>query len=180
VLAGLVTKKNAISPLMLGTLVVGFIGVVLILQPTISKDQWWHGLVGLLAGAIAALAYLQVASLGKAGEPEIRIVFYFALGSLIAGIVSVLFTGISMPGWAGFKWVLPIGISALLGQLMMTRAYARGSTLLVANLQYAGIIYSSLFGVWVFDDKLSSTAWIGIALVFVGGIGASVVRARAR
>jgi S-adenosylmethionine uptake transporter len=178
VLAGLVTRKNQVSPKMLATLVIGFIGVMLILQPTISKDQWWHGLVGLLSGAIAALAYLQVAALGRTGEPEIRIVFYFALGSLIAGVVSILFTGFSNPGWLGFKWVLPIGVTALLGQLMMTRAYSRGSTLLVANLQYAGIIYSSFFGVWIFNDKLSSTAWIGIALVIIGGVGASIVRAR--
>ena len=41
--------------------------------------------VGLLSGMMAAFAYLQVMALGKLGEPEVRTVFYFAVGSAVAG-----------------------------------------------------------------------------------------------
>ena len=51
----------------------------------IEQDQLWHGLVGLLSGMLAAIAYLQVTALGRAGEPENRIVFYFSLGGVAAG-----------------------------------------------------------------------------------------------
>ncbi len=176
VIQSVFTKSKRVSPAMLTTLIVGFLGVVLILQPTIRQDQWWYGVVGLLSGAVAALAYLQVAALGQAGEPEIRIVFYFALGSLVVGAGVALLGGLSQPGWVGFKWILPIGVSATAGQLLLTRAYSRGSTLLVANLQYSGIIYSCLLGVLIFNDQLSSTAWIGIALVLLGGLGATYLR----
>ena len=60
-------------------MLLGFAGVALILRPTIEQDQLWHGLIGLLSGMIAATAYLQVTALGRAGEPEYRIVFYFSL-----------------------------------------------------------------------------------------------------
>jgi S-adenosylmethionine uptake transporter len=176
VIQSLLTQSKRASPAMLATLVVGFFGVILILQPTIRQDQWWHGVVGLLSGAVAALAYLQVAALGNAGEPEIRIVFYFSLGCVVVGAASLLFSGVSQPGWVGFKWILPIGISATAGQLLLTRAYSRGSTLLVANLQYSGIVYSSLLSVMIFNDQLSSTAWIGIVLVLLGGLGATYLR----
>ena len=56
-----------------------------VLRPTIDDDQLWHGLIGLLSGMIAAIAYLQVTALGRAGEPEYRIVFYFSLGGVAAG-----------------------------------------------------------------------------------------------
>ncbi|MFY9510016.1 MAG: DMT family transporter, partial [Rubrivivax sp.] len=63
----------------------GFVGVALILQPTIEQHQLWHGLGGLASGLLAAMAYLQISALGRAGEPEARTVFYFSLAGLVAG-----------------------------------------------------------------------------------------------
>lgn len=56
----------------------GFVGVVLVLRPTIEQNQLLHGLMGLLSGMVSATGYLQVAALGRAGETESRIVFYFS------------------------------------------------------------------------------------------------------
>ena len=63
----------------------GFAGVALVLRPTLEQQQLWHGLAGLLSGLMAAMAYLQVTALGRAGEPEERIVFYFSIGGLVVG-----------------------------------------------------------------------------------------------
>jgi S-adenosylmethionine uptake transporter len=70
---------------LIATILLGFAGVGLILRPTIEQDQLWHGLIGLLSGMISATAYLQVTALGRAGEPEYRIVFYFSCGGAVAG-----------------------------------------------------------------------------------------------
>jgi hypothetical protein len=59
----------------------GFAGVALVLRPTIEQQQLWHGLMGLLSGMFAATAYLQVTALGRAGEPDHRIVFYFSIAA---------------------------------------------------------------------------------------------------
>jgi drug/metabolite transporter (DMT)-like permease len=64
---------------------VGFVGVALVLRPTLSQDQIWAGLIGLTSGMLAAMAYLQVTALGKAGEPEVRVVFYFSLMGAVDG-----------------------------------------------------------------------------------------------
>src|SRR5690606_24628639 len=61
------------------TVLIGFAGVALVLRPTVEREQLWHGLVGLLSGMISAMAYLQLAALGRAGEPEYRTVFYFSV-----------------------------------------------------------------------------------------------------
>jgi len=71
-----------------------------------------------------------------------------------------------------------VGILALLGQICMTKAYASGATLLVANLQYTGIVVASLYSVWLFDDQLPPSSWGGMALIVVSGIAATVLRAR--
>jgi S-adenosylmethionine uptake transporter len=135
----------------------------------------------LVSGIIAAFAYLQVSSLARAGEPEIRTVFYFALGTVLAGLVSMAFTGVSSwPSWEskGALWLLPIGVLASIGQICMTKAYGSGATLLAANLQYMGIVYSALFGLFIFGDAIAPAAWLGMALIIACGITASVLRAK--
>ena len=70
---------------LLVTVLAGFAGVVMVLRPAFDQNQQWAGLVGLLSGMTAALAYLQVTALSRAGEPEARMVFYFAVASALFG-----------------------------------------------------------------------------------------------
>jgi len=166
------------GPLVL-TVLVGFAGVALMLRPTIAQNQMFAGLVGLLSGIGAALAYMQVMALGKLGEPDTRTVFYFAVGSAVGGGMVMLVTGVSAWDWRHALWLLPIGLLASLGQLCMTRAFSRGSTLVVANLQYSGIVFAALFGALLFGDDIALSGWAGMALIIASGIAATALRARA-
>ena len=62
-----------------------FAGVVMLLRPAIDQDQTFAGLIGLLSGLGAAFAYMQVMAISRIGEPETRTVFYFAVGTTVAG-----------------------------------------------------------------------------------------------
>ena len=157
----------------------GFAGVIMMLRPTIEQNQLFAGLIGLLSGLGAAFAYLQVAALGRIGEPEARIVLYFSVGATVAGAIGMLFTGVSAFIFPQALWLLPIGVLAALGQLCMTRAYSHGATLVVANLQYSGIVFAALLGLLLFDDRLSPLGWSGMALIIVSGIAATALRSRA-
>jgi S-adenosylmethionine uptake transporter len=161
------------------TVLVGFAGVGLILRPTIEQDQLWHGLVGLLSGMIAATAYLQVTALGRAGEPEYRIVFYFSLGGLAAGALSMLWTGMSRHTLGGLALLLAVGLLATTAQMMMTRAYRTGMPLVNASLQYLGIAFSFAYGVLLFADRITWMALGGMALIVVAGLGATLLRNQA-
>jgi drug/metabolite transporter (DMT)-like permease len=157
----------------------GFAGVVMMLRPTIDQNQAFAGLVGLMSGLTAAFAYMQVMALGKLGEPETRTVFYFAVGSAVAGAAGMAITGLSEWQWAHAAWLLPVGLLASLGQLCMTRAYAKGATLVVANLQYSGIVFGALYSLLLFGDRLPLLGWAGMALIVGSGIAATVLRSRA-
>ncbi|HEX7888005.1 MAG TPA: DMT family transporter [Ramlibacter sp.] len=161
------------------TVLAGFAGVVLMLRPTMEQHQVFAGLVGLLSGLLSAFAYLQVMALGKIGEPEIRTVFYFAAGSAAAGAVGMLAEGVSPWDWMHALWLLPMALLASLGQWCMTRAYSHGATLVVANLQYSGIVFGALYSLVLFDDRIPPAGWIGMALICASGIAATVLRARA-
>ena len=160
------------------TVIAGFVGVILLLRPTIEQDQLFAGIVGVLSGLIAALAYIQVAALGRLNEPEARTVFYFSVGTAVVGAVLMLVTGMSPWVWPNVLWLLPIGVLAALGQLCMTNAYSRGSTLVVANLQYSGILFGALFGLILFDDHIPLIGWLGMALIMASGIASTVLRNR--
>lgn len=161
------------------TVLAGFAGVVLMLRPTIEQNQLFAGVVGLLSGLGAAFAYLQVAALGRLGEPESRTVFYFSIGATVAGAAGMLLTGASPWRWPAALWLLPIGLLAAMGQLCMTKAYTRGATMVVANLQYSGIVFAALFGLFLFGDRIPAVGWVGMGLIIASGITATVLRSRA-
>ena len=161
----------------------GFAGVVMMLRPTVDGHQGFAAVVGLLGGMCAALAYMQVVALSRLGEPETRTVFFFALGCTLAGAAAMAFTGVSaFAGWPAL-WLLPLGLFAAGGQLCMTMAFSRASsargTLLVANLQYSGLIFASVYSMLVFNDYLPLIAWLGMALIVLSAIAAGVLRTRA-
>ncbi|MBL0419535.1 DMT family transporter [Ramlibacter sp. AW1] len=161
------------------TVLAGFAGVIMMLRPTLDQEQLFAGLVGLLSGLTAAFAYLQVMALGKVGEPELRTVFYFAAGSAVFGAAGLLFTGLSTWSWQHAAWLPPIAVLAALGQLCMTRAYSHGATLVVASLQYSGIVFGAVFSLLLFGEHIPLLGWLGMGLILASGIAATALRARA-
>ena len=169
-----------VDPRLVVTVLLGFLGVGLVLQPAMQEQQVWHGLAGLASGMLSAMAYLQVTSLGRAGEPEYRIVFYFSMGGVVAGALTTL---ASQGGWHAHTWtgaalLLAVGVLATAAQLLMTRAYGTGKPLVNASLQYLGIVFSALYGVLLFGDRPGWKSWIGILLIVAAGLGATMLRAR--
>jgi S-adenosylmethionine uptake transporter len=173
-------RHGGIDGRLVASVLAGFAGVALVLRPTIEHDQLWHGLCGLLSGLLSALAYLQVNALGRAGEPEARVVFYFSLAGVVAG------TGLALAGGglhglgqhrpADLALLLGIGVLATAAQWMLTRAYAIGRTLTNAALQYLGIAFAFVWGVWWFDDPVTTMAMAGMALIVGAGLAATLLR----
>jgi S-adenosylmethionine uptake transporter len=156
-----------------------FVGVTLVLRPALEMNAWLGGLAAVVSSVISAMAYMQVRRLGKMGEPEYRVVFYFSLTTAIAGFAGALLT----PDAAGVRFhaldarslalVLGIGLSGLAAQIAMTRAYRVGNVLVVANLQYTGIVFSSLLSVLLWGDRFDWHVWLGIGVILASGMAAT-------
>lgn len=174
--------KQQPQGLLLLAVLMGFAGVILALRPSLNPNQLFAGLVGLLSGLGAALAYMQVSALGQIGEPEERTVLYFSIGSAVVGLLGMPLTD-SLP-WHAVSlrdalWIVPIGIFASLGQWSMTRAYRDGPSLVVASMQYGGIVFASIFSVVLFGDQIPLSGWAGIAIIIISGILATAMRTKA-
>lgn len=172
-----IRRKQKIQFGLLWTIIGGFVGVVLLLRPSLRPDQLPDGLIAMSSGMLAALAYIQVRQMGIAGEPENRVVFYFSASCAVAGML-----GSGLSRWAGVSggWhphhlrgvllLLLIGCTAAGAQVALTRAYRLGNPLVAANLQYVGIVYSSLWDLLIWHDALNWLSWIGIGLILGSGI----------
>ncbi len=166
---------------LVASVLLGFVGVALILRPTLDQQQLWHGLAGLVSGMLSAMAYLQVTALGRAGEPELRVVFYFSMGGALAGaIITAVGVGhLAAHSLKGVALLLAVGVFATTAQVLMTRAYAIGRPLVNACLQYLGIVFSFGYGMLLFKDPLTMSATIGMVLIICAGLAATLLRAQA-
>ena len=165
----LVFKDKFHLPLTLA-IAVGFIGVILLLHPTLQRDQLLPGLLGLISGLLAGVAFLNVKQLGIFGEPDTRTVFYFSLIATIGSGAWMLFGTLHAITPQGLAILLGLGGSATLAQLAMTRAFRTGNTLVVSSLSYSTIIFASLFGILLWNEILPLSSWLGMALIIAGGV----------
>jgi S-adenosylmethionine uptake transporter len=156
----------------------GFIGVVLILQPTLAREDLWGLTAGLTGGATGAAAYMLVKALGRRGEPEWRVVFYFSLTNAVVGIALASITGWHRLTAPDLGLIVLIGLLALAGQLMMTRAYGQGRTLVAAALQYSGIVFASVIGLLWFSERLDALEIFGIMVIAASGLAATLLSHR--
>jgi drug/metabolite transporter (DMT)-like permease len=150
--------------------VIGFIGIILLLKPTLQNNDALAGALGLASGAGAAIAYINVKQLGNLHEPDWRTVYYFTLVSTIASGAWLIFQQFTAISWQDLPLLIGLGVSATIAQLAMTRAYRTGNTLTVASLAYVTVVLASLFGVLFWQEQLSKAEWLAIGLIILSGV----------
>ena len=165
-----VLARHRIRPLLWFSVVLGFVGAVLLLRPTIAPSQLWPALVGLASGAVSAVAYWNVKQLVQANEPEERVVFYFALFSTTGAFVWMLPQSWHSITLDNVGYLAGVGVCGTVAQLAMTRAYGKGSAIAAAALSYSGIVFGAILGIIVFGDLLPWIAWFGILLIIGAGM----------
>ncbi|MES2274113.1 MAG: DMT family transporter, partial [Chlamydiota bacterium] len=117
------------------SIIIGFIGVAVILNP--SRQIFQLGfLFGLIAGIASAIAFSGLRVLNLKKEPMSRTLFYyFAIGS----ILSFPFTCIYWVTPSNWEWVevISIGIATAVGQILLTISYRYGAASYLSPLGYA-------------------------------------------
>jgi S-adenosylmethionine uptake transporter len=150
----------------------GFVGVVLLLQPWHEGGNLVAGLVGLFSGFMASLAYIHVRQLGRLHEPEWRTVFWFTVVSMVGAALAASVLGWHLPHAENIGLLLVLGVAATFGQLAMTRAYRTGRTVVVASLAYSTVVFGSLLDALIWKVELSPAAWAGIGITVAAGVWA--------
>ena len=151
------------------TCLLGFVSVLMVLRPSIHDDQYVAVFLGLCSGVCAAVAMMQLRSLGRLGESTWLTVFYFSAVVTVIGAVSLEWSAVSSVSAQAWVALLAVGLSGMVGQLCITKAYGAGSPILSAVLQYLTIVFAVLMGVLFWEDVPDVLVWLGIAGVIVAG-----------
>ena len=170
-IATTVVLGERFSPWLVVAIALGFGGVALLLQPNFEEGKEGAAMVGLMSGILAAWAYLSVRTLGKLGEPDWRVLFWFgtiATATCAAWqLTTAKFHAITLAN----VWILAgIGICGTLAQLTMTRAYRTGNTLVVGAFSYSTIVFACIFTNVLWNERIELLEWAGIAVIVASGI----------
>ncbi len=147
-------------------IMIGFLGVILVLKPTGTVHI--ASLVGLLGGALAALAKVTIRRMSGT-EPTSRIVFYFGFISLIVSAIP-LFWFWQTPGSKQWILLILLGAFGTMGQLFLTKSYLLAPASRIAPFTYSSILFAAIIG-WLFWGELVTLITItGALLIIVAGI----------
>ena len=170
-IATVVVLGERFTGMLIAAIVVGFAGVALLLQPTFQEGKQAPALIGLFSGVLASWAYLSVRTLGRLGEPDWRVVFWFGLVASIVCAVWQATTGTFHPVRGDNWWILAgMGLAGTLAQLAMTRAYRTGNTLVVGALSYSTLVFGAVATVLVWSQRMAALEWIGMLVIVTSGI----------
>lgn len=153
------------------SILLGFLGIVLILQPNIENNQYIYMILGISSGFFTAISMLQIYKLHLEKEPEWRTVLIF---SVFICIVSLLFL-YDKNKWTNldnksFLYLMLIGSFGLFGQLFMTRALSMGPALIPASIQYVTVILTNFIDSIILKEKIGFLSFFGILLVIFAGL----------
>ena len=160
--------------------ITGFIGTLFILDPHGEWQSWFAGLIGLISGIGAALAYIHVIQLSKLNEPDWRTVFYFTLVSTIGSGLWISFTDYQRLIWDDVWILIPLGLSATIAQIAMTRAYRLGNSLVIGTLSYLTIVFSGVISLLYFNETMRIEDVLGAILIIASGAIASNTSLKSR
>ncbi|MCB5206139.1 DMT family transporter [Methylovorus mays] len=156
--------------ILFAAIALGFIGVTLLLKPSIHADELIAGALGLTSGALAGIVYIHVTQLARAGEPDWRTVFYFTLVCTLGGGLWMLIHDFHRVGGEDLLLLIGLGVSATIAQLALTRAYRTGNPLIVGSLAYSTVVLASLFGIIIWRETLSLDRWFAVAIIVLSGV----------
>ena len=167
---------DEVGPRRLAAAAVGFLGVLLVIQPSFAA----FGPVALmpLGTAVCFAAYMLVTrSLSRRMHPVAMQYHTAAMASLICLPVMVLTNGTGwatldpvMPFGLHWLWLFAVGAFASVSHMFMTYAlnYAPSATL--APLHYLEIVSATALGLLIFGDFPNRMALAGIVIIVASGL----------
>ena len=146
---------------------IGFIGILLILQPS-------EGFVdlGTLYAFIAAVTYalLSLTSRKLANkETTYNLSFYMFIGPTLVGGVGSSFNWVAPTTEAWILFIL-CGVLGGIGFIFFNLAYQKVEASLLASFEYTSLIWAAAAGYFLFAETIDVNIWLGASIVILGGL----------
>lgn len=154
-----------------GAVVIGFFGVILILQPT-GAGLTSGALFALVSAFLYALTLITSRQLSTT-EPSHTILFYYSIGVLLmTGLAGLLGETELLPSWewtplrAADLWIFAVaGVAGSFGQFFLNQAFRYGEVSMLAPIEYTGLLWGIFYGVVLWNEWPSWVTLAGAAVV---------------
>ena len=153
---------------------IAFAGAMLVVNPRFDM-KIIPALSGFLSGACAGFAYTCVRVLGKKGERNDMIIFFF---SAFSTLVSLPFMIIYYVPITGIQWLymLLAGLSAAGGQFFITAAYKQAPAKEIAVFDYAQVLFAAILGFLFLNQIPKTLSIIGYVVIIGAAVGNFIYR----
>jgi len=145
---------------------VGFVGVLVALQPS-SHAVAWPACVALLGNTFYAVILTTTRSLRR--TPNRVLVALQLFSVVVAGGVTLPFAWIT-PTWPALFMLSVVGMISISGSILLNRALQLAPASVIAPFQYAGIVWAIVFGYFFFDDVPNLALVAGAAIIIGAGL----------
>lgn len=150
------------------SVIIGFIGVLLIARPGSGTIPLAGAAVALGGAFMIALISIQIADLNRTEKP-LTIVFWFAAVSAPICALGLPFYG-SAHSPQILLLILAIGVTGTVGQLLLTAALRFGEVSSVIVMDYSSLFWATLYGILLFGVLPTPGTWIGAPLIVLAGL----------
>jgi drug/metabolite transporter (DMT)-like permease len=163
-----VVLREPTGPWRWGAVIVGFLGVLVIVQPGSGHISAHGGLVAIAAALSTACATIAIRHLG-ATEAVATTVFWFGATSLVPLGLAMPFVAHAHDG-STFAVIAGLSLAGGIAQLALTGALRLAPVALVMPMDYSGLLWATLLGLLLFDQAPSQWTWLGAPIVICAGL----------
>lgn len=151
-----------------GAVLIGFLGVLLTIQPGSSHLPSLGLVVAIAAAMMIAVVSILLRQIGRT-EPAATTVFWFTILSLPPLAAAMMFVA---QNHDLFTWGLlaVIGLTGGAAQLCMTASLRWAPVSVVTTMDYTSLLWATLLGWLIWDHWPGETTWAGAALIVTSGL----------
>lgn len=150
------------------TITIGFTGVMLVVQPSFSGNEFVYVMTGVAAAFGAAIAVICVRAVAQT-EPKITLLAYQAVCVGLIALIPAIEQW-QTPTIEDLLWLLSIGVISSIAQYVGISAYKWAEANIIANVEYVKIIYSVLIGWILFSELPNMWAFVGVLTILASAI----------
>ena len=150
------------------TIIIGFIGVLLVVQPTMDSDSLFYIGTGLVAALGAAVAVICVRKMSVIESKVVVLAYQAIFVGLVTLIPSIL--AWQWPTITELTLLVLVGVISTIGQWFGVTAYKWGEANVVSNVEYSQMIYSMLLGYFLFSELPNTLALGGAVIIIISAL----------
>lgn len=156
--------REKVGPARVSATLVGFVGVLLMLNPTEPAEFSWAQLAALAASLLFAFTITGMKVLTRDHSPFVLLTYATALGALFSLPPALL--AWRWPSWTDLALLSAMGVIGTLTQACYIKGMQIGDAAAMAPIDYTRLVFAVVAGALLFDE-LPNLMTIGGALIVI-------------